>query len=238
MWSVRFAVLLVLWAGPCVAGQSVIPPPSPEEAWTNRQYFDLDMSVHDGGLALPQLNDPATAPFFKRLIARENITLIATSPQTSFAKWKEVDAISARVGIFRGLYSAALKDGDPVEEELAQIFAFQLYLMDRTTRIKARGLADGSIPSIFQRSGEPNIVYVGIFGTVLDYLSDGKTFSRSQTLAILAAIEEHFSGFESLFKPDDRHAAAERLTTMATKEGDEAVRAALRRAIAVIRSDN
>lgn len=238
MWSARLAVLMLLCAGPCAAGQSVILPPWPEETWSKRQYYDLRMSVRDGDIALPRLSDLATAPLFKRLIAHENVALLEKEARTSFSKWKAIGSVSSELGIFRGFYSVALKNGFPVGEELAQIFVFQLYLLDHMSRMKAQGLADGSIPRDFRRSSEADIVYVRVFETVLDYLGDGKTFSRTQTLAILIAIERHFSGFISLFDEDDRRAAAERLRAMAGKEDDDAVRAAFHRALAVFRSAN
>lgn len=206
--------LMICAAGAAAAG-SLSHFPSPHQPWTTREYVDFYFAHYNGNRALPHLRDVDTSLLFRRVVNRENVARIVQSNAPWRRKQLDVATILATMGEVRGAYGYAVFVGEPLQEELAQIQAFILFLIDTAVKLDATG----SGPS--GRSAWKTAVW-----NALASLAERDSYSTEQIAFLSAALNAHYPQISSILTGSDKKEFCARIATIAAAERDAVTREA------------
>jgi hypothetical protein len=208
------------FAGSAAAGQ-VSHFPSADQPWSARHYVDFYFAHFNGNRALPHLRTESTAKIFDRIVDQENISRILSSPSTTEEKQRNVAIILATVGEIRGAYNYAVFVGEPLQEELARIQAFTLFVMDN-----AFGLEQ-------PRHDCSSACKTALRG-VVESLSAHAIYSREQILSLSEALERHYPSISPMLSSRDREDLRAQIIRIAAAEQDPTLRKAHQKLLGTI----
>jgi hypothetical protein len=209
------ALLAVVLATTAAAQTSVYP--SPNTAWTERQYTDFYFAHYNGRRALPHLREPEPARLFNRLVDPANIAAIAAAHDDAAPRRLALDQVLASIGAIRSSYLYAARVGEPLAEELARVQVFQLELV-------AAILDAGASPDLTRTHPAWRTAFLGAAAS----LDENDLYTDEQALILAQAIATHFKEIAPVLLPEDRENLAKRFL----KRADSARSAALRTALA------
>jgi hypothetical protein len=221
---IRLAALALLWrilAGAAAAGSLAYP--TPDEAWTERQYTDFFFAHYNGRRALPHLRDPVSARLFNRFVDKANLAAIASAHADTARRRLALDQVLAAVGSTRGAYQYAALVGEPLAEELTRVQVFQLELV-------AAILAMGTTPDLTNTHPAWRTALLG----VADSLDQNDLYTDEQRLMLADAFARHFATIAPVLDGKDREALAKRFLARAQATRSDALRAALARLSEVV----
>ena len=208
------------FAGPALADQ-VAHFPASDQPWSARNYVDFYFAHVNGNRALPHLRTESTAKIFDRIVDQENISQILSSPSTAEEKRQSVAIILATMGEIRGAYNYAVFVGEPLQEELARIQVFTLFVMDNAVGLKS-----------------PNPERSSACGTalrgVIESLSPHGIFSREQILTLTEALERHYPSIAPVLSSQERKDLRAQVSRIAAAEQDPTLREAHQRLLGTI----
>lgn len=219
----RCAVLLLaagLMATPGLANPQTLPVEAP---WTSSDYVRAIFAVQNGTITLPRRGNPKTEAFFDRLIDLGNIDRLMAGAASATAKRQQILLILSATGEFRSRYGYAVALGDDVQNELIDIQIFRLALIDRLATL------DMPDQATWQRC--TSAIATTLHGT-LDTLAEAPNFTGDQLVALAAALARHYPMIRTRLSAEEDRAIARRLAGMAMREGDPALRTALKAALA------
>jgi hypothetical protein len=195
--------------------------PPADQPWSARNYVDFYFAHVNGNRALPHLRTESTAKIFDRIVDQENISQILSSPSTAEEKRRNVAIILATMGEIRGAYNYAVFVGEPLQEELARIQVFTLFVMDNAVGLKS-----------------PNPERSSACGTalrgVIESLSPHGIFSREQILTLTEALERHYPSIAPVLSSQERKDLRAQVSRIAIAEQDPTLREAHRRLLGTI----
>jgi hypothetical protein len=195
--------------------------PSADQPWSARHYVDFYFAHFNGNRALPHLRTETTAKIFDRIVAQENISRILSSQTSAEEKRRNVAIILATMGEIRGAYNYAVFVGEPLQEELARIQAFTLFVMDN-----AMGLER-------PRPNCSSACRTALRG-VVESLSAHGIFSKEQILSLAQALERHYPRIGHVLSSNDREDLRAQISGIAAAERDPTLREAHQRLLGTI----
>jgi hypothetical protein len=207
-------------AGTASADQVAHFPPS-DQPWSSRNYVDFYFAHFNGNRALPHLRTESTAKIFDRIVDQENISRILSSPSTAEEKRRNLAIILATMGEIRAAYNYAVFVGEPLQEELARVQAFTLFVMDSAVGLE-RPRPDCSSAC---RTA---------LGGVIESLSAHGIFSREQILSLAEALERYYPSIAPVLSSGERNDLRAQISRIAAAERDPTLREAHRRLLGAI----
>jgi hypothetical protein len=195
--------------------------PASDQPWSARNYVDFYFAHVNGNRALPHLRTESTAKIFDRIVDQENISRILAGPSTAEEKRRNVAIILATMGEIRGAYNYAVFVGEPLQEELARVQAFTLFVMDNAVGIES------------PRPDCSSACRTALRG-VIESLSPHGIFSREQILSLAAALERHYPSIAAVLSSDERKDLRAQVSRIAAAERDPALREAHQRLLGTI----
>jgi hypothetical protein len=207
-------------AGTAFADQAAHFPPA-NQPWSARNYVDFYFAHVNGNRALPHLRTESTAKIFDRIVDQENISQILSSPSTAEEKRRNVAIILATMGEIRGAYNYAVFVGEPLQEELARVQAFTLYVMGNAVGLES------------PRPDCSSACRTALHG-VIEALSPDGIFSREQILSLAEALERHYPIIAPVLSFDERNDLRAQISRIAAAEQDPILRQAHERLLGTI----
>jgi hypothetical protein len=195
--------------------------PAADQPWSARNYVDFYFAHVNGNRALPHLRTESTAKVFDRIVDQDNISRILSSPSTAAEKRRNVAIILATIGEIRGAYNYAVFVGEPLQEELARVQAFTLFVMDNAVGLET------------PRPDCSSACRTALRG-VIESLSPHGIFSREQILSLAAALERHYPSIAPVLSSDERKDLRAQVSRIAAAERDPALREAHQRLLGTI----
>src|SRR5215208_6341276 len=195
--------------------------PAADQPWSARNYVDFYFAHINGNRALPHLRAESTAKVFERIVDQENIARILSSPSTAAEKRRNVAIILATMGEIRGAYNYAVFVGEPLQEELARVQAFTLFVMDNAVGLESPN------PDC---SSACRTALCGI----IDSLWPRGIFSREQILSLTEALQRHYPSIAPVLSPDERKDLRAEISRIAAAERDPTLREAHQRLLGTI----
>jgi hypothetical protein len=218
--TIALALVLPL-AGSGADSISHFPPV--DQPWSARHYVDFYFAHYNGNRALPHLRTATTARVFERLVSRDNIARILADSAPKEEKRKLLAIILATLGEIRAAYNYAVFVGEPLQEELARIQAFTLFVMDNAVAL-AEPRPDCSACTT-------------ALGGVVESLSARETFSKAQILALSKALQAHYPGISPVLSSRQRRELRARVSHLAAAEQDPALRESHRKLLGTFARD-
>jgi hypothetical protein len=215
-----FAVAALLACGSPARADTVIHFPSPNHAWTWRDYNQLYFVHVDNNLALPHLRSPDTARLFRRIVDRDNIGRVIGRSGPDDEKIRELWMILGTLSAIRARYNLSVVIGEPLSEELTQVQAFMLYALDETVRLSEEAMRS------------PSIAWKTCFLGVVQSLAEKETYTPAQRGAMASALTDHFAGLRLLLTAGDLQGMRRQVEALATEERDTELRQALQHLLA------
>jgi hypothetical protein len=222
----RSAIIVIAclgWLGPAGtawADQAAHFPPA-NQPWSARNYVDFYFAHVNGNRALPHLRTESTAKIFDRIVDQENISQILSSPSTAEEKRRNVAIILATMGEIRGAYNYAVFVGEPLQEELARVQAFTLYVMGNAVGLES------------PRPDCSSACRTALHG-VIEALSPQGIFSREQILSLAEALERHYPSIAPVLSSEERNELRAQISRIAAAEGDPILRQAQQKLLGTI----
>jgi hypothetical protein len=199
-------------------------PPSPQAAWTKREYVDFYFSHFNGNLALPHLRTEPAKALFDRIVSEENILKIAEGAAPVAERQRHVAMILMTIGEIRAAYNYAVLVGEPLAEELTRVQVFALFVLDAAIR-----MADGALDS---RSKDAwRTTFLGVVAS----LSERHIYTKGQVATLARALAEHYPSMSRLLAEIDRRDFRARIAELDAAEADPAVKAAYAQLLSVSR---
>jgi len=214
-WFCFVAVAGAAWA------DQVAHFPAADQPWSARNYVDFYFAHINGNRALPHLRAEATARVFERIVDQENISRILSSPSPAVEKRRNVAIILATMGEIRGAYNYAVFVGEPLQEELARVQAFTLFVMDNAVGLESSNPECSSACRTALRG-------------VIDSLSPQGIFSREQILSLTEALQRHYPSIAPVLSSDERKDLRAEISRITAAERDPTLREAHQRLLGTI----
>jgi hypothetical protein len=203
------------------AADQVAHFPSADQPWSARNYVDFYFAHFNGNRALPHLRTESTARIFDRIVDQENISRILSSPSTAEEKRRNVAIILATLGEIRSAYNYAVFVGEPLQEELARVQAFTLFVMDNAVGLESPRPECSSACRTALRG-------------VIESLSAHGIFSIEQILSLAEALEKHYPSIAPVLSPGERKDLRAQISRIAAAERDPTLREAHQRLLGAI----
>ena len=225
-WRRRPAIIVIAclgwlgFAGTAWADQEAHFPPA-SQPWSARNYVDFYFAHVNGNRALPHLRTESTAKIFDRIVDQENISQILSSPSTAEEKRRNVAIILATMGEIRGAYNYAVFVGEPLQEELARVQAFTLFVMGKAVGLESPNSHSSSACETALRG-------------VIESLSPHGIFSREQILSLTEALERHYPSIAPVLSSDEKKDLRAQVGRIAAAEQDPTLREAHQRLLGTI----
>src|SRR6185295_5288700 len=207
-------------AGTASADQVAHFPPA-DQPWSARNYVDFYFAHFNGNRALPHLRTESTARIFDRIVDHENISRILSSPSTADEKRRNVAIILSTLGEIRSAYNYAVFVGEPLQEELARVQAFTLFVMDNAVGLESPRPECSSACRTALRG-------------VIESLSAHGIFSTEQILSLAEALEKHYPSIAPVLSSGERKDLRAQISRIAAAERDPTLREAHQRLLGAI----
>ena len=195
--------------------------PSADQPWSARNYVDFYFAHFNGNRALPHLRTESTARIFDRIVDHENISRILSSPSTADEKRRNVAIILSTLGEIRSAYNYAVFVGEPLQEELARVQAFTLFVMDNAVGLESPRPECSSACRTALRG-------------VIESLSAHGIFSTEQILSLAEALEKHYPSIAPVLSSGERKDLRAQISRIAAAERDPTLREAHQRLLGAI----
>jgi hypothetical protein len=190
--------------------------PSPHQPWTTNDYVDFYFAHYNGNRALPHLRGEDTRLLFQRIVDRGNVLRIIESPASQEQKRAGIAMILATVGEIRAAYGYAVFVGEPLQEELAQIQSFVLFLINAAIKLE-NGMGTPSAGNHAWKTAIWNVV---------GSLAERETYSSRQIAALSAALDLNYPAISSILSDADKQKFRLRIREIASAESDDKAREA------------
>ena len=189
--------------------------PSPNHAWTARDYTQFYFVHLDGNQALPYLRTPAAARVFERLVDHDNIRRIIERSGPDDERIHELWMILGTLSAIRARYNLSVVIGEPLAEELTRVQVFMLYVLDETVRLSEEAMRG------------PSDAWKTCFLGVVQSLAERNVYSPAQRGALATALGDHFAGLRLLLTARDLQGVQSQVEALATGERDTQLRLSL-----------
>jgi len=223
-WRAALSVLALLGCLAVARADAVQHYPSAAAVWTRQDYSRFYFTHFTTNLALPHLRDAANRRLFERLTDPGNIDRVVRQAASPAAAVRELRIILATLGAIRGSYNLAVRDGEPLQEELVRVQDFTLF-----TAAAIAELAGGQAPDAASASAMKTTVQ-GVFTS----LSETGTYAPVQTAALADSLARRFPYFAPLFTREERRRLAAGVRAL---RADAATHRALSRLALTIAAD-
>jgi hypothetical protein len=197
-------------------GNQVSHFPSPHQPWTSREYVDFYFAHYNGNRALPHLRSEDTASLFGRVVSRENLRRIVDSSLADEIKRIHVTTILATMGEVRAAYGYAVHVGEPLQEELARIQSFMLFLLETAVRLGDKGAAEWAGTQALKTT----------LGNIVGSLAEREVYSDGQIASMAAALHLHYPQISRILSEAEKKKIRARIGALAASETDRVVRQA------------
>jgi hypothetical protein len=195
--------------------------PSADQPWSARNYVDFYFAHFNGNRALPHLRTESTARIFDRIVDQENISRILSGPLTAEEKRSNVAIILATLGEIRSAYNYAVFVGEPLQEELARVQAFTLFVMENAVGLESPRPECSSACRTALRG-------------IIESLSAHGVFSTEQILSLAEALEKHYPSIAPVLSSGERKDLKAQISRIAAAERDPTLREAQQRLLGTI----
>ena len=169
------------WAGP-------VP-------WASNDYVDLYFRIYNGQVPLPHMRDAKQNALFNHLIAPENLASIAAAAVSDDEKRQQLEIILASLSAYRSRYNYAIFVGEPLQQELAMVQAYQLQVMGCLARLSPHGI----------KAGDSHPAWTTLIGGVIDAVENRTTYSPSQSFIMADAIVRNYPVIALALSAGDRN---------------------------------
>lgn len=220
---VVFATVISLVPAAAVAS-STPQYPAATINWTAEQYTAFNFTHYNTNLALPHLRTSESRALFERLVSRDNVEAIVAGLASHDAKMNELGMIIAAMGGVRASYNYAVIVGEPLQEELTQVQAFNLYLLGTYA-----DLAGGDI-STAPSSSAMKTAFIG----VVQSMSEESNYSAAQITTLSDALARRYVVLSALFNEPERQNLERQVSTLRDRQSDPGSRNALARLVATM----
>jgi hypothetical protein len=219
------ASFLVL--SPGSAAEAPASYPSPFGSWSKQQYSSFYFTHFSTRLALPHLRTPESRLLFRKLIDRANIEPILSSGASAEERQRDLRMILAIMGALRSSYNLATLGGEPLQEELAEVQAFNLYLAGAIADLTGGKPIDPSCSTAIKTT------YLG----VVTSLSESRIYSAAQRRMLTDALAKRFPLLSELFSEPERRQLIHEAAALRDQAEDIELRLALSRLASTIEGE-
>jgi hypothetical protein len=223
--AVRSAPIgLALWAITSFAVASQLSHfPSPDRPWTSREYVDFYFGHYNGNRALPHLRSAPTEQLFNRLVDETNVKQIVESAASLEEKRTQLAMILATMGEIRAAYAYAVFVGEPLQEELARIQSFMVFLLSLAVQLEG---GTGAISA-----------WKTTLWNIVGSLAERKTYSGEQVVSMAYALNRHYKQISIILSPLEKERLRARIGELASAERDPLARKAHHHLLQTLRSE-
>jgi hypothetical protein len=179
--------IAIFWiSAPCSAGSM---------PWASNDYVDLYFRIYNGHVPLPHLREEKQKALFNHLIDPENLVSIQSAAISGDDKLRQLDIILATLGTYRARYDNAVFVGEPLEQELALVQAYELQVL---------GCMAGLLPSGVEASvSRPS--WITLIGGVIASVANQTTYSPRQNALMAEAIARNYPTIAAALSTGDRN---------------------------------
>ncbi len=162
--------------------------------WASNDYVDLYFRIYNGQVPLPHLRNEKQKALFAHLIDPENLASIESADVLENQKRQQLEIILATVSAFRSRYNSAIVVGEPLEQELALVQAYELQVLGSLAKISPQDAnVDVAHPS-----------WTTLIAGVIDGVENRKTFSATQSAIMADAITRNYPAIAVALSAGDR----------------------------------
>jgi hypothetical protein len=182
----KLAIAIFWISAPCGAGSM---------PWASNDYVDLYFRIYNGHVPLPHLREEKQKALFNHLIDPENLASIQSAAMSGDDKLRQLDIILATLGTYRARYDNAVFVGEPLEQELALVQAYELQVL---------GCMAGLLPSGAEASvSHPS--WITLIGGVIASVANQTTYSPRQNALMAEAIVRNYPAIAAALSDGDRN---------------------------------
>jgi hypothetical protein len=185
-----FFKLLVAIAG-VVASPSANAGSMP---WASNDYVDLYFRIYNGHVPLPHLREEKQKALFNHLVDPENLVRIQSASMSGDDKQRELEIILSTLGTYRARYDNAVVVGEPLEQELALVQAYELQVMGCMARLLPSGTA----------TGVSHPAWITLIGGVIGSVENHQTYSPRQNAIMAEAIARNYPTIAAALSTHER----------------------------------
>ena len=163
--------------------------------WAGSDYVDLYFRIYNGQVPLPHLRDEKQKALFDHLIDSENLARIQSASVPAAEKLRQLEIIFATLGAYRAHYNYAVVVGEPLEQELAMIQAYQLQVLGSMAKLSPNsGLTGASHAS-----------WATLMSGVISSVANRKIYSPRQNAIMADAFARNYSAIAAALTSDERN---------------------------------
>jgi hypothetical protein len=174
--------------------------------WASNDYVDLYFRIYNGQVPLPHLRDEKQKVLFSHLVDPENLENLVSAPVSAAEKRQQLEIILTSLSEYRSRYNYAIFVGEPLEQELALVQAYQLQVLAAMAGLQPTG----------QHAAPSHPSWTTLIAGVIDGIGNRKTFSASQSAVMADAITRNYPAIAVALSAGDRKL----IRTEALKMGD------------------
>jgi hypothetical protein len=173
--------------------------------WASADYVNLYFRIYNGNVPLPHLREEKQKALFNHLIDPENLVNIQSASMSRDDKLHQLGIIMAMLGGYRARYNYAVFVGEPLEQELAMVQAYQLQAL-------------ASIAKLSPPDG-PRAAWVTLIGGVIDAVGNHQTYSPRQNAIMADAIARYYPAIAPVLSNNERNLI--RTAALKLDDGDD-----------------
>jgi len=160
--------------------------------WVSQDYIRLYFRIYNGLVPLPHLREPVQKALFEHLVAPENLSRIKSSGLSDDDQHDQLAMILASLGAYRSRYSYAIFMGEPLQQELALVQAYELDVLGCMARLK--GERDVSHPS-----------WITLISGVIDAVQEQGAGSSARNAVLVRAFAENYPVIAEVLSMSERN---------------------------------
>ncbi len=163
--------------------------------WTSNDYVDLYFRIYNGHVPLPHLRAEKQKVLFNHLVDPQNLVRIQSAALSGDDKLRQLNIILATLGSYRARYNYAVFVGEPLEQELAMVQAYQLQVLSSMARLS----------SAISPTGASHPSWITMIGGVIDAVENRKTYSPAQSAMMADAMARNYPIIAAVLTHDERN---------------------------------
>jgi hypothetical protein len=163
-------------------------------SWASNDYVDLYFRIYNGQVPLPHLRDAKQKVLFSHLVDPENLENLVSAPVSVAEKRQQLEIILASLSAYRSRYNYAIFVGEPLEQELALVQAYELQVL----------AAMAGLQPTSQHAAPSHPSWTTLIAGVIDGVENRKTFSATQSAIMADAITRNYPAIAVALSAGDR----------------------------------
>ena len=188
--------------------------------WASADYVNLYFRIYNGHEPLPHLREAKQKALFNHLIDPENLTGIQSASMSTDDKLHQLEIIMAMLGSYRARYNYAVFVGEPLEQELAMVQAYQLQAMASIAKLSPHN--------------SPRAAWVTLIGGVIDAVGNHQIYSTRQNAIMAEAIVHNYPAIAPMLSNEERIIIRTAALKLDDGSGNDALRQAKEQILRVI----